>query len=58
MGNVFFEEKLIPNAASQLVFKMAINGDTLAGYGKINGSGQLQYLTSTVLAKKEIPSCW
>lgn len=52
IGNVFFEEALTPNASSQLVFKIAYNEDTLAGYGKINGSGQLQYLTSTVLAKK------
>lgn len=52
VGNVLFEEKLIPNASNQLVFKIAYNGDTLAGYGKINGSGQLQYLTSTALAKK------
>lgn len=52
VGNVQFEDKLMPNAASQLVFKIAYNEDTLAGYGKINGSGQLQYLTSTVLAKK------
>ncbi len=52
VGNVYYEEKLIPNAANQLVYKITYNEDTLAAYGKINGSGQLQYLTSTVLAKK------
>lgn len=52
VGNVFFEEVLTPNASSQLVFKIAYEEDTLAGYGKINASGQLQYLTSTVLAQK------
>ncbi|ANE51495.1 hypothetical protein [Flavisolibacter tropicus] len=52
VGNVFYTDKLTPNATNQLVFKIAYNNDTLAGYGKINSSGQLQYLTSTVLAKK------
>lgn len=52
IGNVFFEEKLIPNSPNQLISKIAYNGDTLATYGKINGAGQLQYITATVLAKK------
>lgn len=52
VGNVFYEEKLVPNTASQLVFKLAYHQDTLAAYGKINGSGQLEYLHTTVLAKK------
>lgn len=52
VGNILIEEKLVPDASNQLIFKMAVNGDTLAGYGKINASGQLQYLSSTVLAKK------
>lgn len=51
-GNVFYEAKLIPNTASQLIFKMDVNGDTLAAYGKINSSGQLDYISSTVLARK------
>lgn len=52
VGNVLFESNLIPNASNQLVFKIAYKGDTLAGYGKINSVGKLQYLTSTALAKK------
>lgn len=52
IGNVFYEEKLVPNTESQLIFKIAVNGDTLAGYGKINSSGQLDYISSTILAKK------
>ncbi|WP_423738132.1 hypothetical protein [Chitinophaga caseinilytica] len=52
VGNVLIEEKLTPNAANQLVFKIAYNEDTLAGYGKIDANGKMRYLTSTVLAKK------
>ena len=53
VGNVFFEQNLIPNTVGQLIFKIGYNtGDTLAGYGKINSDGKLHYLTSTILAKK------
>ncbi len=52
VGNVLFESNLVPNAQHQLVFKISYNGDTLAGYGKINAAGKLQYLTATALAKK------
>jgi hypothetical protein len=52
IGNVFYEEKLVANASSQLIFKMAYYEDTLAAYGKINSSGQLEYINATVLAKK------
>lgn len=52
VGNVLYEKKLVPNSSSQLVFKIAYNEDTLAGYGKINNAGQLQFINSTVLSKK------
>lgn len=52
VGNVFYEELLVPNTASQLVFKLAYNQDTLAAYGKINGDGQLEYVHTTLLATK------
>jgi len=52
VGNVFYEETLIPNSSSHLIFKLGFNGDTLAGYGKINSSGQVQYINSTILSTK------
>lgn len=52
VGLLQYEEKLIPNANSQLVFKLVYESDTVGAYGKINGQGQLQYLNAIVLAKK------
>lgn len=52
VGNCFFEENLMAGSESQLTFKLAYNEDTLAGYGKIDNSGKVQYINSTVLARK------
>lgn len=52
VGLLQYEEKLVPNANSQLVFKLVYESDTVGAYGKINGQGQLQYLNAIVLAKK------
>ncbi len=51
-GNLIYEQKLIPNSASQLISKLAYNGDTLATYGKINSNGRLAYISSTILSTK------
>jgi hypothetical protein len=52
VSNVFYESKLVSNAESQLVFKLTYHEDTLTAYGKINGSGSLEFIHTTVLMKK------
>ncbi|WP_187264670.1 Ig-like domain-containing protein [Pontibacter beigongshangensis] len=52
LGNVFYEENLLPNAASQLVSIIQYKGDTLALFGEINASKQLEYVHTAILKRK------
>jgi len=50
--NVLYEKEFIANSESQLVFKMGYNKDTLAAYGKIDNTGKVEYIHTTVVMKE------
>ncbi len=50
--NVFVEKSLTANAPNQLYMKMAYENDTIFYFGKVDANGKLDYIHTTVLARK------
>ncbi|CAG5072968.1 hypothetical protein DYBT9623_04501 [Dyadobacter sp. CECT 9623] len=52
VGNVIYAQKLERNTLSQLVLRVAYQGDTVAYFGKINAEGKLEYIHTSVYARE------